>query len=153
MLAWPQKRILWAFEKGILQFFASFSVTKLKSLSGKVQQSVQTYLNQDLVTERFLGNSFEATLRSRTNVVSVWKGRFSKSVKNYFNQNFVIARFLENGFKASLGSKRNVLSLWIVHFTAFCRFMRDQVETTFRESEATRSKLFKSKFAQTKFLR
>ena len=79
--------------------------------------------------------------------------KVSQSVKNYLNQNLVIARFLENGFKASLGSKRNVRSLWIVHFTAFCRFMRDQVETTFRESEAKHSKLFKSKFAQTKFLR
>ena len=57
--------------------FASFCVTKLTSLSGKVKQSVQSYLNQGLVIERFLENGFEATWRSIMNVVSVWKGRFS----------------------------------------------------------------------------
>ena len=76
-LPWPQKQMLWAFGKGILQFFASFCVTKLKSLSRKVEQSVQSYLNQGFVIERFLENGFEATLRSKMNVVSISKGRFS----------------------------------------------------------------------------
>ena len=76
-LPWPQKQMLWAFGKGILQFFASFCMTKLKSLSRKVKQSVQSYLNQGFVIERFLENGFEATLRSKMNVVSISKGRFS----------------------------------------------------------------------------
>ena len=75
-LPWAQKGMLWAFGKDILQFFASFYVTKLKSLSGKVKQSVRNYLNQNLVIERFLENGFEASLSSKTNVVSVSKRRF-----------------------------------------------------------------------------
>ena len=71
------KGILWAFGKGILQFFASFCVTKLKSLSGKVKQNVRNYLNQNLVIEMFLENGFEASLSSKTNVVSVSNRHFS----------------------------------------------------------------------------
>ena len=76
-LPWTQKGMLWAFGKGILQFFASFCVKKLKSLSRKKKQSVQSYLNQGLVIERFLENGFQTIFRSKMNVVSVWKCRFS----------------------------------------------------------------------------
>ena len=69
--------MLWAFEKDIFQCFANFSVTKLKPFSGKVRKSLQTYLNANLVIKSFLENCFEATLSSKTNVVSVWKMRFS----------------------------------------------------------------------------
>ena len=74
---WAQKRIFWAFEKSIFQFFANFWVTKLKPFSGKVRQSFQNYLNQNLVIGSFLENGFEATLSSKTNVLSVWKEHFS----------------------------------------------------------------------------
>ena len=50
---------------------------KLKPFSGKVRQSVQYYLNQDLLIGKFLEKFFEATVTSKTNVVSVWKGTFS----------------------------------------------------------------------------
>ena len=56
-------------------------MTKLKPLLGKVKQSIQNYLNQNLVIESFLENGFEATLSSKTNVVSVSKGRFSIFLK------------------------------------------------------------------------
>ena len=48
-------------------------MTKLKPFSGKVRQSVQNYLNQNLVIESFLENGFEATFSSKMNVLSVWK--------------------------------------------------------------------------------
>ena len=105
--------MLWAFEKSIFQFFASFWVTKLKPFSGKVRQSVQ----------------------------------------NYLNQNLVIGSFLENGFEATLSSKTNVLSVWKEHFSVFCKFLSDEVETIFWESEAKCSKLFRSKFGHRKLLR
>ena len=76
-LPWPQKRMLWAFEKGIFQLFASYWVTKLKPFSGKVRQSVQNYFNQNLVIASFLENGFEATLSSKTNFLSIWKEHFS----------------------------------------------------------------------------
>ena len=74
---WAQKRTFWTFEKGIFQVFANFWVTKLKPFSGKERQSVQNYLNQDLIIGSFLKNGIEATWSSITNVLIVWKGHFS----------------------------------------------------------------------------
>ena len=64
--------MFWAFEKGIFQFFANIWV-KLKSFSGKLGQIVKVYWNQKFVKKTFLENVFGATLRSKTNVLSVWK--------------------------------------------------------------------------------
>ena len=71
------KRIFWVFEKGIFQFLSNFWLTNLKPFSEKLRQSVQNYLHQNLIRGRFLENGFEATLSSKTNVLSVWKGHFS----------------------------------------------------------------------------
>ena len=57
--------------------FYNFWVTKLKPFSMKVRQRVQNYLNQNLIIESFLENGFEAPLRSKTNVMSIWKGYIS----------------------------------------------------------------------------
>ena len=59
--------------KGHFSDFVNFWVTKLKPSSGKVKQSTQNYLNQNLIKGSFLENGFEATLSSKTNVLSVWK--------------------------------------------------------------------------------
>ena len=74
---WAQKRMFWSFEKSIFQILGNFWETKLKPFSGKVRQSVQSYLNQNLFRGSFLENSFEATLSSKPNVLSVWKEYFS----------------------------------------------------------------------------
>ena len=108
-----QKWMLRPFENVFFQFFANFWVTKVKSFAGKVRKSVQDCLNQNLA----------------------------------------IGRFLENGFEATLSSKTNVLSVWKVHFSVFSKFLSDEVETIFWESEAKHSKLFKSKFGHRKLLR
>ena len=59
------------------EVFYNFLVTKLKPFSMKVRQRVQNYLNQNLIIESFLENGFEAPLRSKTNVMSIWKGYIS----------------------------------------------------------------------------
>ena len=69
--------MFWVFERGIFQIFANFWVTNLKPFSGKVRESVQIYLNQNFVIRTFLENGFGATLSSKTNVLSIWKGYFS----------------------------------------------------------------------------
>ena len=92
---------------------------------------------QILVISNFLDNGFEATLRSKTNVLIVWKeqfpffanfwvttlkpfsGKARQRFQNYLNQNLVIGRFLENGFHATLSSKTNVLRVWKGHFIFF----------------------------------
>ena len=70
-LPWAQKEMLWVFKKVLFQFFLKFWLTKLKPFSWKLKQSVQSYLNQNLVIGSFLENGFEATLSSKRNVVSV----------------------------------------------------------------------------------
>ena len=79
--------------------------------------------------------------------------KVGESVKIYRNQNLVIRTFLETGFGATLSLKTNLLSIRKKHFLVFCKFLSDEVETIFRESEAKLSKLFKSKFGQRRFLR
>ena len=169
-LHWAQKQMFWAFEKGIFQFKASFWVTKLISFSGKVRQNIKIYLNRILVKKSFLETGFKSwgekwmfwTLEKRIFqfFAKFWvtkvklfseKGRQSEAI--YLNQNFVIRTFLENGFGTTLSSKTNVLSVWNKHFLVFCKFLSDEVETIFRESEAKLSKLFKSKFGHRKFVR
>ena len=65
--------------KGHFSVFCKFWVTKFKSFTGKVRQSLQNYINQNLVIGSFLENDFEASLSSKMNVLSIWKGRFSVS--------------------------------------------------------------------------
>ena len=61
-LPWAQKRVFGTLGKGILQFFDGFCATKLKPLLGKVKQSIQNYLNQNLIIRSSLENGLEATL-------------------------------------------------------------------------------------------
>ena len=120
---------------------------------GKVRQNIKNCLNQNLVIATFLENDSEASLRSKTNFLIVWKWYFSvfcnfwvaklkpfspkvrRNVKNYLNQNLVIGSFLQNGFEATLSSKTNVLSVWKGHFSVFCKFLSDEVKTVFWENE------------------
>ena len=90
---------LWAFEKGVFQFFANFWVIKVKPFSGKARQSVQSCLNQNLAIGNFLENFFEATLTSKINVLSVWKGHFSHFCK-FFSEE-VLTVFWEGEGKCS----------------------------------------------------
>ena len=171
-LPWAQKRMSWAFEKNIFQFFANFWVTKLKPFSGKVRQSIQNYWNQNLIIGSFLENGFEATLSSKTNVVSVWKEHFSVFCKflsdevetifweseakrsELFKSKFGHRKLLRKWFWSYLEpkKKKNILSVWKEHFSVFCTFLSDEVETVFWESEAKRLKLFESKFGDRKLL-
>ena len=82
-----------------------------------------------------------------------FSGKVRQSVQNYLNQNSVVGNFLENGFEATLSSKANVLSVWKNHIPNFGKFLCDEVETIFKESDAKLSKLFKSKFGHRKLLR
>ena len=159
-------------KNAIFQFLANFWATKSKLFSGKVRQRIQNYLNQNLVIRTFLENGFGATLSSKTNVMfwafeksifqffaNFWvtklkpfSGKVRQSIQNYWNQNLIIGSFLENGFEATLSSKTNVVSVWKEHFSVFCKFLSDEVETIFWEMEARRSKPFKSKSGPRNFL-
>ena len=74
---WDQKRMFWGFEKSIFQFFGIVLVTNIKPFFGKVIQTFQDHLNQNLFIENVLENSCRATLNSKTNVLSIWRKHFS----------------------------------------------------------------------------
>ena len=170
-LPWAQKRMFWAFEKSIFCIFESFWVTKLKPFSGKVRQSAQNYLNKSMVIGSFLKmvlkrswaqkdifwalekNIFWSFASFCVTKLKTFSGKVRESLQNYLNQNLVIGNFLENDFEGTFSSKANVLRFWTKHFPIFCKFYNDKVETIFWESEAKRSKLFKSKFGHTKVFR
>ena len=146
--------MFWALEKCIFQFFANFWVMKLKPFAEKVGQSVKIYRNQNLVIRTFLENGFEATLSLKTSLLSIWKKHFlvfckflSDEVETIFTESeaklsklfklkFGNRKLLENGFEATLSSKTNLLSIWKKHFSVFCKFLSDEVETIFWETEA-----------------
>ena len=151
---WAQKWLLWASEKDIFHFFETFWVTKLKPFSGKVSQSVQNYLNQNLVIGSFLEYRFEDTWAQKRRLWTFEKDIFQfftnfwmtklnwysrkamKNVQNSLNQNLAIARFLEKPFKANLSSKANAFGVWKGHFSFFFfKFLSEEVETVFWESE------------------
>ena len=80
-----------------------------------------------------------------------WKVR--QNIKNCLDQNLVIGSFLENGFEATLTSKSNVLSVWKEHFSVFCKFLSDVVETVSWESKTEPSRSFKLKVGHRRFFR
>ena len=80
-------------------------------------------------------------------------GRVMQNIKNCLIQNLVIGNFLENGFDSTLSSKTNVLSVWKGHFSVFCKFLSDKVETVFWESETEPWRSFKFKVGHRKLFR
>ena len=116
---WAQKRMFWTFEKDIFLFFADFWVTHLKPFSGKVRQSVQKYLHQNLVIGTFLENDFEATLSPKANFFLAFKkdlfqffrycwvtkvepffGKAKQCCKNFFDKVYFVESSLEHAFKS-----------------------------------------------------
>ena len=66
-----KNRIFWAFKKTIIQLFVNFWVMKLKVFSGNVKQTVQNYLNQNMVIGTFLENGFRGTFNEKPSVLSL----------------------------------------------------------------------------------
>ena len=62
-------------------------------------------------------------------------GKMRQNVQNYLNQNLVIGSLLEKGFENILSSNMNLLSVWKEHFSVFWKFLSDEVEAIFLESE------------------
>ena len=80
-------------------------------------------------------------------------GKARKSLKDHLNSKLMIGTFLKNDFEATLSSKANVLDVWKEYFSIFCKFLIQEVEPVFWESEAKHKKLFKSKLGHKKLLR
>ena len=145
---------------GIFQFFPNFWVTKLKPFSEEARQSVRNYLNQNLVIGRFLENGFEAILRSKTNVLTVWKRHFSVFWKflsdevktilwesegkrsKLFKSKFGHRKLLRKWFRSYLELKNKCSERLKRTFFSFLQILGDKVETFFWESEKMLQKIF-----------
>ena len=79
--------------------------------------------------------------------------KVTQSVKIYFIQNFGIITFSEDCFGATMGSKPNVVSILKEHFSTFCKFLSDELQTISWESHAKCEDLFQSKFGHQNLLR
>ena len=80
-----------------------------------------------------------------------WENEAKRS--KVFKSKFGHRKLLRKYFQGTLSSKTNVLSISKGHFLVFCRFLSDEVETIFCESEAKRLKVFKSRFGHMMLLR
>ena len=85
--------------------------------------------------------------------LKAFSGKVRQSVQNYLNENLYIGSFLQKYFEGILTSKTSVLSISKEHFSGFWKFLSDEVEIIFWESDTERSKLFKSQFVYRKLLR
>ena len=95
---------------------------------------------------QFFGNIWVTKLKP-------FPGKLRQGVQSCLNQNLVVRSFSGTGFEPTLSSKTNVLRVWKEHFSVFCKFLCDEVETFFWKSEAKRLKMFKSIFGHRKLLR
>ena len=134
-----QQRMFWAFEKGIFQFFCKFLSNKGETVFWESETETWRPIKFKVGHRKLFTKGFEVTLRSKTNVLSVWQRKFSgfckfwvsklkpscgkvmQNIKNCLNQNLVIWTFLENGFDASLSSRTNIVGVWKWHFLVFCK--------------------------------
>ena len=111
---WKSETKLLKLCKSQFSVFGNFCVTKLKPFFGKARQSVQNWLNWELVIGSILENGFEAKLKSKTNVLSLWKWHFSVFCKFYYNlyYNFLMFwMFRMFPFEYSTGA--SLISLYI----------------------------------------
>ena len=70
-------------------------------------QSIQNFLNQNLVKGNVLENGCKATLRSKTNILIVWKYYFSL-LRKLFNDE-VGTIFWESEVKSSRSFESNII--------------------------------------------
>ena len=80
-----------------------------------------------------------------------WESEAKRS--KLFKSKFSHRKLLRKCFQSYLEVKSECSERLKKIFFSFCKFLSDEVETFFWESEVKRSKLFKSKFGHRKLLR
>ena len=91
-----------------------------------------------------------ATIASITGVIAPWKKRLNKITRTTCN---TYAKKLKKKQWYNNRPWAQKRTFWKGHFSGFCKFLSDEVETIFWEREAKRSKLFKSRFDYRKLLK
>ena len=108
--------MLWAFQKTIFEFFESFCRRKLKLFWKKLTQSIKNYLTHSFFMGSFLENGFKVTLRSKTNILSIWKDHFSFLCKFLSDEDETTFRESvqkrSNLFKSKFGHRKLLIKMF-----------------------------------------
>ena len=123
-------------------FFVTFWGTKLKPFSGKANQSLQNGFILNFARGSTLEIGFEATLKSKTNVLSVWKWLF-----NFFCTFF--SEQVENVFGGSKGKHTRLCKSEVGHRKHFRKWFWNYFEV---KSICTTEPLKKATFRFLHFL-
>ena len=128
---------------------------------GKKSENLQSSLNLSFLLDNILENGFEATISSKSSVLSVfmsdkietvfWKSeaKCSKLLKFKIGNKKQFRKW----FWSYLEVKNKCSESLKMTFFTFCKFLSDNVKTVFWKSEAKHSKLFESKVGHRKFFR
>ena len=149
--------------KSIFQFPANFWMLKLKLFSGKRTQSVQNYWKHNLVIGSFVESGFKATFSSKDHFC-VFCRSFSEAVQTIFCEREAKCWKL---FKSKFGHRKLLRKIFWSYlelksqcseglsraFTGFCKFLSDEIETFFWETEGKPSKLFKLRLGHRRLCR
>ena len=119
-----------------------------------------------MVIRSFLENDFDATLSSKTNVLSVWKEHFPGYCKFLIDKVETVfwesetepsrsfkfkddhRKLFEKWFWSNLGIKNECFEHLEREIFSFLQFLSDEVETIFRESEILNQNLAKRCFLE-----
>ena len=143
--------------------FRKFLSDKVATVSWESKTEPLRLSNLKVGHRKLFRKWFWSDLRSKTNVLSIWKAKFLvfckflideveinlwESEANYLNLDLVIGSFLENDL-----IKSKCFEDFKMEISSFLHFLSDEVETIFWESEAKHQKLFKSKPGDRNYLR
>ena len=117
--SYPEKKQQQMFgmsENSIFHIFGNFWVTELKVLFGKARQNLENYLSP-----KFVMGSILVTLKSKTNILGVWKWRF-----------LLFCKFLsdraENIFWDSKAKPSKLLNSKVFHMKCFRKSLSSYLE-------------------------
>ena len=110
-------------------------MTKLKPSPEKTRQSLQDHLHSKLVVGSFFENGLEATLRSKANVLSIWKGHFSVFCKNSIDE-------VETVFWESEAKSGKLFKLWFGHRKLLRKWFWSYLELKNESSECLKRPCF-----------
>ena len=125
-------------------------------------------LNSMMVAGSFSENGFDMTLRSKTNVLSIWKWNFSDQTFQLFascewqswshflgkwGKGLIMGSFSRKWFWGYLELKNECSERLKRVFFSFLHILSDNVETVFWEWESEPSKPFKFKIGKRKLFR
>ena len=131
-LSWVHILSVW---KGHFSVFSRFLSNKIKTIFWGSEAKRSKLFKSKLVIGNFLGNGFEAILRSKTNVLSVWKRHFSVFWKFLINE-------VKTIFWESEGKRSKLFKSKFGHRKLLRKWFRSYLEPKNKYSERLKRAFF-----------